>query len=78
MDTLKKPLLLPVSDLFCCGCERILKEGEQLYVCDECGDECCTACSENYGLTGVACISCVADTQTCVEMLCHSLSQQNA
>jgi len=68
---------LAASEAFCCGCERALSEGAQKYVCDECGTECCTACSENYGATGVICISCAADTQTCVDILCDSMSQQN-
>lgn len=44
----------------CDLCEKSLAEGEQLYSCDKCDADVCTACSHNHEM-GVHCDNCVHD-----------------
>lgn len=43
----------------CPGCHRELSDGEQIYVCEICGDECCTACSQSTEDHPVVCDQCL-------------------
>lgn len=42
----------------CPNCTRELSAGEGVYLCRDCRNECCTACSENGVLFDVLCDEC--------------------
>ena len=49
-----------MSGKCCPNCQRGLDEGEMIYVCDKCGQDCCTSCSVNDG-SEVVCDGCFED-----------------
>lgn len=39
----------------CPKCERALQTGEEVYACDVCGQDCCTACGDTTDEHDVVC-----------------------
>lgn len=46
----------PVVSCPNCGCEVVV--GANIHTCDVCGKDCCTPCSDDYGICGVICLDC--------------------
>ena len=50
--------ITPEIETKCPSCQRVLLEGEQIYRCEVCGKECCTACTDTTGTNAVICDDC--------------------
>ena len=43
----------------CPACQRELEDGEQVYACELCEQDCCTACSDTTAKHAVVCEECL-------------------
>lgn len=50
----------------CPGCYRVLSDGEYVYECDRCGEDCCTGCSVDGNpppVNAIVCDECATDEE---------------